>query len=884
MKPILYEYNERHFLTNGLGRLSGAISCEVEEARNGIDELTMVYPVTGAHYSDIREGRLVYARHDEAEDKQPFRIYHISRPINGKVTVSAHHITYDLSKITVMPCHGSSASDAFVAIEDNAASACDFEFWTDVATGAEWSVDVPSSIRSILGGTRGSILDAFGGEYEWDHRTVKLHTARGRETDVVISYGKNLTKLKYETDDSEIWTGIIPFWRGDDGNGTEVTVTLTEKIIYSRYRQNFEEDRYIPVDLSGEFEDKPTEEQLRSKAQSYVAANARSVIPASIDVSFVELWQTEEYKNFAPLERLRLCDTVTIRHKEYGIESRAKIVKTKYDVLGERYLSMTVGEVRTNLVSNLQRSIEDILEGVAQKTATKSFMKRAIDHATELLRGGLGGHVIIKTNADGEPNEILVMDTTNIETAVNVLRINLNGIGFSHHGYDGPFETAWTLDGRFYADFITAGTMLADRIRGGTLQLGGEENGNGVLIVYGDDGNEIGRWDKDGANITGNLVLKNENITAKISKVNGYITGKSGSSKYIRQTPAHALRIDGTPWDSTGQTARGRTNSFAFVASDMYQLFKETPKTALDDFVSLQGDRSIVTKSKSKEYGLLTEHSSPGQYILCNTDFSLLSNDFNGDTDYSLHYYSENPQQAFILLEDLIAICAGGIHTGQPGGATGYIGTDKGLQAKSLSTYFYISPYYGGIVGCCSDGNGGVKAYFEELGNVQFRENSHFWVYSNISVDISANMEVSGSPLIRVRRDSSASWNYVEWQSNSSRRYKHDIELISDSDLDPHRLYDLDVKQFYYNDDANLQYQDMRDLLIPGFIAEEVAEIYPAAVIHDQEDLTTVESWDERRIIPPMLALIQEQKKEIDTLKERVAELEKLVARFIDKE
>ena len=120
---------------------------------------------------------------------------------------------------------------------------------------------------------------------------------------------------------------------------------------------------------------------------------------------------------------------------------------------------------------------------------------------------------------------------------------------------------------------------------------------------------------------------------------------------------------------------------------------------------------------------------------------------------------------------------------------------------------------------------------------------------------------------------------YVQFQSSSSRRYKHDIKAIEDKKLDPHRLYDLPVRQFEYNDDATLQYADMEGQTLPGFIAEEVAVVYPSAVIRDQDSM--IESWDERRILPGMLALIQEQKKTIDSLQARIEKLESLVNSMI---
>ena len=332
MKPILYPAGETEFRNNGLGRLSEATKCLVTEERNGQYELEMQYPITGRHYKEIVEERIIAARHDDTDDIQPFRIYKITRPMNGIVTVSARHISYQLSKVAVMPFAANTCAEALAGMITNSVGDCPFTIWTDKLLEANFSVDVPSSFRSLLGGTSGSILDVYGpGEYEWDKFTVKFHTHRGSNQDVMIRYGKNLTDVKKTTDTSNLWTGILPYWAGTDEAEQAVLVTLPEQVIYSDMAESFVYRMVVPVDLSSAFQEQPTVEQLRSRAQSYVNANAADGIPASIDVSFVALWQTEEYKNWAPLQKLKLCDTVTVYHKGLGIENKAKIVSVTAD-------------------------------------------------------------------------------------------------------------------------------------------------------------------------------------------------------------------------------------------------------------------------------------------------------------------------------------------------------------------------------------------------------------------------------------------------------------------------------------------------------------------------------------------------------------------------
>ena len=465
MKPILYPAGETEFRNNGLGRLSEATKCLVTEERNGQYELEMQYPITGRHYKEIVEERIIAARHDDTDDIQPFRIYKITRPMNGIVTVSARHISYQLSKVAVMPFAANTCAEALAGMIANSVGDCPFTIWTDKLLEASFSVDVPSSFRSLLGGTSGSILDVYGpGEYEWDKFTVKFHTHRGSNQDVMIRYGKNLTDVKKTTDTSNLWTGILPYWAGTDEAEQAVLVTLPEQVIYSDIAESFVYRMVVPVDLSSAFQEQPTVEQLRSRAQSYVNANAADGIPASIDVSFVALWQTEEYKNWAPLQKLKLCDTVTVYHKGLGIENKAKIVSVTYDVILERYEKMTIGEVKTNLGD----SIRQISEEIKKDVPTSASVSQAISLATNILSGSTGGNIVINTNERGQPIEILSMNTADIKTATKILKIDKNGISVSKAGYSGAFTVLLDIDGKLDAAALK-GIIDAALVKSGIL-------------------------------------------------------------------------------------------------------------------------------------------------------------------------------------------------------------------------------------------------------------------------------------------------------------------------------------------------------------------------------------------------------------------------------
>lgn len=455
MIPILYSPTETNFTTNGLGGLADCISCEVTEERNGAYTMQIVYPIDGLHFSDIAHSSIIKAIPSDGATEQLFRVYKISKPLNGKVTIEAEHISYQLSFIPVSPFTASNCAGALSGLVNHSMETNPFTVWTDKETSATYKQTLPSSFRAQLGGVQGSILDVYGGEYEFDNYTVKLHASRGSDNGVTLRYGKNITDIKQEENIENTITGICPYWTDSDGN------TVTGDIQYAEGADNFPYKRTVVMDFSGDYENQPTKAELEAHARSYISSNRVGVPRISIDVSFIALWQTEEYKNIANLERVKLCDTVTVEFEKLGISAKAKVVETVYDVLKERYTSIEIGESRTDLASTLSE-----MQSAVNQTPTEGFMRQAINHANSLLSGGLGGHVVINRNANGEPNEILIMDTDDKDTAVNVIRMNVNGIGFSTTGYDGDYETAWTIDGHFNADFIKAGSINAIDIIG----------------------------------------------------------------------------------------------------------------------------------------------------------------------------------------------------------------------------------------------------------------------------------------------------------------------------------------------------------------------------------------------------------------------------------
>ncbi len=462
MIPILFDENTTTFNTNGLGRLSDALKCIVKEERNGLYECEMEYPVTGVHYEDIAQSRIIYAEPADGKEPQPFRIYKIEKLITGRVRIYAEHITYQANHIPVMPFEANSAASAMAQLQSNAVGNNPFTLWTDVQSTAYYIQEEPESIRARLGGQDGSILDVYGGEYEWDGYTIKLHQQRGQDRGVVLRYGKNITDLTQENNITTTYTAVMPYVKESED---EDLITLPEKYIAASNAGNYPYLRIKTVDFTKEFDDDEeiTEAALREKANEYISSNNIGIPKISIKVSFVALWQTEEYKDIAPLERVYLCDTVTVKFEKLGVEAQAKVIKTEYNVLLGRYNSIEIGEAKSTLSATVATSEQRI------KAETESDLLRAQKHATELITGGLGGYVVLKRNANGKPEELLIMDAEDIEEAVHVWRYNKNGWGYSSTGYDGTYTLAATLDGGFVADFITTGELNANLVKAGML-------------------------------------------------------------------------------------------------------------------------------------------------------------------------------------------------------------------------------------------------------------------------------------------------------------------------------------------------------------------------------------------------------------------------------
>lgn len=373
--PRLYPPTATAWDTNGLGALSDCISCVVEETLNGPFELEMQYRLNGLHYADITLRSIILAKPNPTARPQPFRVYKISRPINGVVTINAQHLSYDLSGIVIEPFNAPSLASALEGMKTNAVTENPFEYETDKAVISDFVVSYPSSARSLVAGQRGSLLDTYGGELEFDRYQVKLWAHRGKDNGVTIRYGKNMTDVNQEEDGSGVYTGVYPYWYSEEDGSADLGSS------YVPVDGEFDFTRILLLDLTEEFENKPTAEELTQKAQEYISNHDPGVPTISTTVSW---YQSREF-----VENVNLGDVVGVYFSRLGISAKAKIVKTRYNALQDRYESVDIGSVRSSIAGTIV-SMDQGVSSVTQYTVTKTRrITKELEMTADSLRSAI---------------------------------------------------------------------------------------------------------------------------------------------------------------------------------------------------------------------------------------------------------------------------------------------------------------------------------------------------------------------------------------------------------------------------------------------------------------------------------------------------------------
>lgn len=475
MIPILYAASETDFTTNGIGLLTDAVSCTVTEERNGAYEATLIYPAKGHLAEYIAEDAIIKAKANDTDEPQLFRIYKSGKQIGSNTTWNAEHISYELTGNPVerFSISGVNAEQALNRLLAAAVFKHKYTAVSDITTVNKTSIADVVSVRKALGGVEGSILDTWGGEYHFNNYRIELLKARGADNGVTIEYGKNLTDAKQERNIANIVTAIFPYAKyTPEGEESEVYVSLKEKTLVHAGAADYAYKRCEIVDFSSEWESGTiiTEDMLRAKAEAYLEKISTEP-DINITLSYAQLKKTKDYKNIQVMESVALCDTVTVRIDKLQIEATAKIVKAKYDSLKEHYDTMEIGSVRTNLTKQLTATQQEVTESIKKNQTRAEQIKKQIEQTivdvTAAITGNSGGYVVLYPEKN--PQEIYILDQSELSKAKNVWRWNLAGLGHSSTGVNGKFTTAITADGQIVANFITAGELTGAILKAGTV-------------------------------------------------------------------------------------------------------------------------------------------------------------------------------------------------------------------------------------------------------------------------------------------------------------------------------------------------------------------------------------------------------------------------------
>ena len=642
MIPTLYPENTTQFTTNGLGRLTDAISCSIKQNKTGTYELTMEYPLDGIHAELITNNRIIYAKPERGKTDQPFRIRNIEKNLNGRMKITARHNCYDLNyyacrqfgQVEVLPykttpslydsskyligtlndavintinsdgtnwtlimqypksgvysnslivgfyiyaqpelgremtmfeitysqeivegtktvhatapitpyippvLNSMTVSQALTLINTNVnqVQACPFLFSANPATsGDTWAItqhefwtDIPKAVRPLLQGSEGSVVDVFGGEWEFDHYNCILHESRGSDNGVQYRYGKNITSISERINIDDIYTHAFSYWKGTASSSTDteqgeyyVMTGTVMNILDSAYTSMFPSQRTLVIDASGEFETKPTQGQLDAYTTKYVTDHSSGTPTVTIQVSIIDLANTQEYEDIAALEQVNLYDTVTIVFPQFGINVKSKITEIEFDVLKEKNNRVTIGDVTTKLSDIIAGNKRDIVKA---KYELRKWADRAMERATEALAGWNGGNIRKNYNKnDHKQQSLYVMNTDDKETATKIMTFDGYGFGVSVTNTD-EFKYMVDMSGdklEFSDEFAEDGNTNASFLKRGTIRSGSDNWWN----LETDEAS----FKLEDLTVTGTLMLGNDDIGSTISSLIGSISSIEGT-------------------------------------------------------------------------------------------------------------------------------------------------------------------------------------------------------------------------------------------------------------------------------------------------------------------------------------------------------------------
>ena len=423
---VLYDTKELEFKTLGIGILRDAITVSVTEELNGLFELTMEYPIDGYLFNELKFTRIICCKSSPYSKPQPFRIYSISTPINRTVTINAAHISYDLSGFIVDPFSATNLDETIAGLKNKVYGDCPFEYVHTVNESGDVNVSKPKSVRSVLGE---HVSKAYQPDFTFDGLTIIMEDKRGSETGVNVVYGKNLIDINQEENNTNVYTGVYPYWRDEEDN----IALLEERVIKTPGTWNY--TKIYPLDLSNEFKNKPTQEEMKAFTEIYIEVYSLGIPEISLSISVLQLNGTN-YEREMLAGKINLGDTITVQFPDAKVNAKARCIKTVYDPLQNRYETLELGDAVRTLADSIISTSQDIDDKInAVKESTKEYVDDAVLNATKPKAGS----VLLYPN--DKPEALIAMDSTNLTSSQMVWKLNENGLSVSTNGYNGSYTS-----------------------------------------------------------------------------------------------------------------------------------------------------------------------------------------------------------------------------------------------------------------------------------------------------------------------------------------------------------------------------------------------------------------------------------------------------------
>lgn len=473
----IYDAKETNFNNNGIGSLKDTIKSEVTEELNGEYVVEFEYP-KGCKYSEKIENDKIIKLDTGENTMQLFRIKNCTENLST-ITATLQHITYDLidNELEDVFPQNLSGDAAIKWILSHAQYQHNFKGSSNIAAKNSARYVRKNIMEAIIGDIDNSFVNIWGGEILRDNYNIQMLAKRGQDSGYKIKYRKNLQGIEFTRDDTEIITRLRPI--GYNG------IMLPEKYIDSPLIAQYAHPKIGKIEYSDiKLKEKDDDEgyntleecytELRRRANLEFSENNIDKPKVNVKVDFIDLSKTTEYKKYNFLSQVKLGDTLTIEIDK--IQLKLRVIRTVYDSLLHRFTKLELGEFKANYITDTEKNISNTIKKETE-IMTTDILDKAKNDATEQLVNALGGYVC-KTQ-----NELFIMDTDNMNTAKRVWRWNLNGLGYSKSGINGPYGIAITQDGQIVADYITTGQLNASLITTGVLKSANYKSGSTGMSI-----------------------------------------------------------------------------------------------------------------------------------------------------------------------------------------------------------------------------------------------------------------------------------------------------------------------------------------------------------------------------------------------------------------